>query len=114
MCYILWWRTYKPLKQKFPFSPDLIYLSKNFQTINRLIDSSKKVVFISSGINFRSRVLDTHSTVGAWQKKKKRVIYEKKIKLKYRYLSEIVIAQKLKVRTSRCIFFFVGEINFYE
>lgn len=47
-----------------------------------------------------------HSTVGAWQKKKKRVFYEKKkIKLKYRYLSEIVIAQKLKVRTSRCIFF---------
>lgn len=78
MCYILWWRTYKPLKQKFPFCPDLIYLSKNFQTINRLIDSSKKVVFISSGINFRSRVLDMHSTVGAWPKKKKRVIYEKK------------------------------------
>lgn len=39
---------------------------------------------------------------------------KKKIKLKYRYLSEIVIAQKLKVRTSQCIFFFVGEINFYE
>lgn len=56
-----------------------------------------------------------HSTVGAWQKKKKRVIYEKKkIKLKYRYLSEIVIAQKLKVRTSRCIFliFFVGRDKF--
>lgn len=105
MCYILWWRTYKPLKQKFPFCPDLIYLSKNFQTINRLIDSSKKVVFISSGINFRSRVLDMHSTVGAWQKKKNVLFMKKKIEVKYRYLSEIVIAQKLKVRTSRCIFF---------
>lgn len=78
MCYILWWRTYKPLKQKFPFCPDLIYLSKNFQTINRLIDSSKKVVFISSGINFRSRVLDMHSTVGAWQKKKNVLFMKKK------------------------------------
>lgn len=85
MCYILWWRTYKPLKQKFPFSPDLIYLSKNFQTINRLIDSSKKVVFISSGINFRSRVLDMHSIVGVRRKKKKRrvLFMKKKIKLKF-------------------------------
>lgn len=84
MCYILWWRTYKPLKQKFPFSPDLIYLSKNFQTINRLIDSSKKVVFISSGINFRSRVLDMHSIVGVRRKKKRRVLFMKKeIKLKF-------------------------------
>lgn len=39
---------------------------------------------------------------------------KKKIKVKYRYLSEIVIAEKLKVRTSRCIFFFVGRDKFYE
>lgn len=95
MCYILWWRTYKPLKQKFPFSPDLIYLSKNFQTINRLIDSSKKVVFISSGINFRSRVLDMHSIVGVRRKKQKKgLIYEKRNQTEICYLSEIVIAQK--------------------
>lgn len=55
-----------------------------------------------------------HSTVGAWPKKKNVLFMKKKIKLKYRYLSEIVIAQKLKVRTSRCIFFyfFVGRDKF--
>lgn len=55
-----------------------------------------------------------HSTVGAWPKKKNVLFMKKKIKVKYRYLSEIVIAQKLKVRTSRCFFFFVGRDKFYE
>lgn len=55
-----------------------------------------------------------HSTVGAWPKKKNVLFMKKKIKLKYRYLSEIVIAQKLKVRTSRCFLkiFFVGRDRF--
>lgn len=55
-----------------------------------------------------------HSTVGAWPKKKNVLFMKKKIKLKYRYLSEIVIAQKLKVRTSRCFLkiFFVGGDRF--
>lgn len=66
-------------KTEISLFPDLIYLSKNFQTINRLIDSSKKVVFISSGINFRSRVLDMHSTVGAWRKKKNVLFMKKKL-----------------------------------
>lgn len=55
-----------------------------------------------------------HSTIGAWPKKKNVLFMKKKIKLKYRYLSEIVIAQKLKVRTSRCFLkiFFVGRDRF--